>query len=44
MLRQNINNFNTVDAQSDLLYNTASGQAALQQVYDFLLDVERRDC
>ena len=41
ILKQNINPFNTVDAQSDLLYNIATGRAASQQVCDFLLDVER---
>lgn len=30
-----------MDAQSDLLYNIATGRAVPQQVCDFLLDVER---
>lgn len=41
MLKENINPFNSVDTQSDLLYNIATGRAASQEVCDFLLNVER---
>lgn len=40
LLKQNINPFNSVDSDSNQLYNIATGQAASQEVRDFLLNVE----